>query len=160
MKTERALVAHFSRPTLSRQFLTSIQVELNMPQLCPIVGTENRWFHKMSEVERLLELRSAVEVFQERVASGGRDVIEGGAEVVEEDWILMQEYVNAVKPFKVLSKYLGGEQYPACCSVIPALDQIHVDRRGEIFINTLLANFERRFPDCWRSKTPFNCLRF
>ena len=34
------------------------------------------------------------------------------------------------------------------------------DRRGQEFINTILSNFAKRFPSCWRNKTPFNCLTF
>ena len=99
-----------------------------MPELCPIVGTSNRWFHEMSETERLLQLRVAVEVFQESTTREENDEDEDPIDdIVDNDWLLMQDYVYAVKPFQVLSKFLGGEKYPAACLVIPALDQIKVD---------------------------------
>ena len=77
--------------------------------------------------------------------------------------------MNAVKPFQVLSKFLGGEKYPSACSVIPALDQIKDDIQtiedecgdaGKAFVRSLIANFDKRFENCWKEKSPFNCLTF
>ena len=168
LKKGKKLVNHFSRSCLSRQLVRSIQVEVGLPKLCPIVGTANRWFHKMSEIERLLEMKVAIEVFQERVTTEVTDEDDVPIEDIEDsDWVLMQEYVDAVKPFQIISKFLGGEKYPAGCCVIPALDQIKEDMEnvrtgssGEELIKTMLTNFEKRFPNCWKLKTPFNCLTF
>ena len=166
----KKLLNHFSRSSASRQLLRSIQTELGLPELCPVIGTANRWFHKMSEIERLLKLRVSVEVFQERVSGEINDEDDEPVDViVDNDWILMQDYVNAVKPFQVLSKFLGGEKYPAACSVIPALGQIKDDIKtiedecgdgGKALVKTMLTNFDKRFANCWRRKSPFNCLTF
>ena len=170
IKAGKKLLNHLSRSSLSRQLIRSIQSELGLPELCPIIGTSNRWFHKMSETERLLQLRVSVEVFQERNTREINDEDEVPIDdIVDNDWLLMQDYVNAVKPFQVLSKFLGGENYPAACSVIPALDQIKVDIQtienkcgdaGKALIRSIIANFDKRFDNCWRGKTPFNCLTF
>ena len=170
IKKGKKLINHFSRSSLSRQLLRSIQTELGLPELCPVIGTANRWFHKMSETERLLQLKVSAEVFQDRntreISDEDDEPIE---DIVDNDWELMQDYVNAVKPFQVLSKFLGGEKYPSACSVIPALDQIKDDIQtledgsgdaGKAFVRSLIANFDKRFDNCWKGKSPFNCLTF
>ena len=157
-----SVVVHFSKSTLSRQCLKNIQEELNRSQLCPIIGTSNRWYYKMTSTERLLTLRTPVQVFLER-----QDVT-SDLFITEEDWELMEEYVKFVKPFETLSKFLGGENYPASTSVIPALDQIRHDlsnmttrcKDGETFKETLISNFDKRFKNCFKEKVPFNCLTF
>ena len=129
IKKSRALVTHFSRASQSRQMLRAIQEELGTAKLCPIVGTSNRWFHKMTSVERLLEIRDSVELFQARSSlETNNEEDDNRVEVIdEEDWKLMKSYVKAVKIFQTLSKFLGGQTYPAATSVIPALDQILED---------------------------------
>ena len=85
--------------------MRSIQVKLGLPKLCPIVGTANRWFHKMSEIERLLEMKVTIGVFQERVTTEVTDEDDDPIDDIEDsDWVLMQEYVNAVKPFQIISR--------------------------------------------------------
>ena len=173
LKKGKALVNHFSRANLSRQMLKSIQEELGTQKLCPIVGTSNRWFHKMSAVERLLEIRGAVELFQARAsleASGDDD--DDPVDIIEDhEWSLMKDYVKAVKIFQTLSKFLGGQTYPAAGSVIPALDQIREDledmnkkqaegTEGKLLIKNLLQSMQKRFPQCWRNKNPYNCLTY
>ena len=137
LKRGRKLVAHFSKSTLSRQLLCDIQDEFNMPRKWILVGTQNRWFHAMSEAERLVDLRACIEEFQMRRQPGeGRRA--GGEsddeetvsaltvpdKLDDEDFERLSSYVKCVKPFTSLSKFLGGEKYPTASSVIPALDQI------------------------------------
>ena len=171
LKKGKALVTHFSRASLSRQMLRAIQEELGTAKLCPIIGTSNRWFHKMTSIERLLEIRGSVELFQAR-STLETDEDDDPIEVIDEDdWNLMKEYVKAVKIFQTLSKFLGGQTYPAATSVIPALDQIVEDlenlknetaegTEGKQFIKNLLQSMQKRFPNCWKNKNPFNCLTY
>ena len=70
LKKGRKLIAHFSKSTLSRQLLVTIQKELNLQVKWILVGTKNRWFHQMSEAERLVELRVSIEEFQMRRRPG------------------------------------------------------------------------------------------
>ena len=172
LKKGKALVNHFSRANLSRQMLTAIQEELGTQKLCPIVGTSNRWFHKMSAVERLLEIRGAVELFQARASLEASDDDDDPVDIIEDhEWSLMKDYVKAVKIFQTLSKFLGGQTYPAAGSVIPALDQIKEDledmnknqtegTEGKLLIKNLLQSMQKRFPQCWRNKNPYNCLTY
>ena len=140
LRKARKLVSHFSKSTLSRQLLCTIQDELSLPRKWLLVGTQNRWFHKMKEAERLVDLRISIEEFQQRrqpgdgQRAGNSDDEECAAlevpdKLVDEDFERLANYVTAVKPFTVLSKFLGGEKYPTAGSVIPALDQIKDDLR-------------------------------
>ena len=172
LKKGKALVTHFSRASLSRQLLRSIQEELGTTKLCPIVGTSNRWFHKMTSIERLVEIRGSVELFQARSTAETNDEEDDSIESInDEDWKLMKDYVKAVKRFETLSKFLGGQTYPAATSVIPALDQIVEDleklkneivedTEGKKLIKNLLQSMQKRFPNCWKNKNPFNCLTY
>ena len=134
----RKLVTHFSKSTLSRQLLTSIQKELKLPIKWILIGTKNRWFYEMSEAERLVELRVSIEEFQIRRQPGdGRRPRDDGDDIDEDvvvpehldddDFMWLQTYVKAMKPFTAVSKFLGGERYPTGGSVIPALEQIRDD---------------------------------
>ena len=174
LKNGKSLVTHFSRSSLSRQLLRSIQEDLGVPKLCPIIGTSNRWYHKMTSIERLLEIRDSVEVFQQRSTAENRDDDEENEAFeafTENEWKLMRMYVTAVNGFQVLSKFFGGSKYPAATSVIPALDQIKEDlenlkskfgdnTEGKELVTYMLKSLDKRFPNCWRSKSPFNCLTY
>ena len=172
LRNGKAIITSFSRSSLSRQLLRSIQEELGAAKLCPIIGTANRWFHKMSSIERLLEIRSSVELFQARATSDRIAEEDDPVETItEEDWILMKEYVNAVKRFETLSKFLGGQTYPAATSVIPSLDQIKEDLESLMndsvegteenqLLSNLLQSMQKRFPNCWKNKNPYNCLTY
>ena len=82
----------------------------------------------MTSIERLLEIRGSVELFQARSTVEINDEVDDPIEVIDEDeWKLMKEYVKAVKIFQIISTFLGGQTYPAATSVIPALDQIVED---------------------------------
>ena len=171
LKKGKALRNHFSRAPLSRQLLRSIQEELGLPLLCSVTGTSNRWFHKMSAVQRLLEIRDAVEVFQVRSTADTEDDEEPVETLVETDWEHMKDYVMAVKGFETISKFFGGQSYPVGTCVIPALDQMKEDMKtleskfpreceGKKLARNLVQSMEKRFPKCWRHKNPFNCLTY
>ena len=157
-----SVVVHFSKAALSRQALKSIQEELGLQVLCPMIGTQNRWYFKKTSTERLLQIRTPVEVFLERQDVAFESYIS------DKDWELMEEYVKLVQPFEIISKFFGGENYPAATSVIPALDQIRHDLsnavtttpEGHAFMQSLITNFDKRFVNCWKEKVPFNCLTF
>ena len=182
LRKARKLVSHFSKSTLSRQLLSTIQDELDQPRKFIIVGTQNRWFHKMAEAERLVELRMCVEEFQMRRLPGeGRRAAESDDEecaaltvpdqLDDEDFERLHSYVKAVRPFTALSKFLGGEKYPTAGCVIPALDQIKEDleklkskmeddeEAGKL-IEHVLSNMAKRFKGGLKKKNPFNCLTF
>ena len=127
----------------------------------------------MSAVERLLEIRGAVELFQARASlEASDDDDDDPVDIIEDhEWSLMKDYVKAVKIFQTLSKFLGGQTYPAAGSVIPALDQIREDledmnkkhaegTEGKLLIKNLLQSMQKTFPQCWRSKNPYNCLTY
>ena len=97
-----AVVVHFSKSCLSRQSLKSIQEELGLPTLCPILGTSNRWFYKMTSTERLLAIKVPVEVYLSRQDN------EFDLFLADEDWELMAEYLKLVKPFSILSQVPRG----------------------------------------------------
>ena len=182
LRKARKLVSHFSKSTLSRQLLCTIQDELDQPRKFIIVGTQNRWFHKMCEAERLVELRMCIEEFQMRRLPGeGRRSADSDDEectaltvpdqLDDEDFEKLSSYVKAVRPFTTLSKFLGGEKYPTAGCVIPALDQIKEDLeklRAEVeddeeagqLIGHVLSNMAMRFKGGLKKKNPFNCLTF
>ena len=171
LRKGKALRNHFSRAPLSRQLLRSIQEELGLPLLCSVTGTSNRWFHKMSAVQRLLEIRDAVEVFQVRSTANTEDDEEPVETLVEADWENMKDYVVAVKGFETISKFFGGQNYPAGTCVIPALDQMKDDLKtleskfpreceGKQLARNLVQSMQKRFPNCWKQKNPFNCLTY
>ena len=182
LRKARKLVSHFSKSTLSRQLLGTIQDELEQPRKWIIVGTQNRWFHKMCEAERLVDLRVCVEEFQLRRQPGeGRRAADSDDEecaslsvpdkLDDEDFERLDSYVKAVRPFTALSKFLGGENYPTAGSVIPAIDEIKEDLRNLKakveededaiqLIDHVLSNVEKRFKGGWKKKNPFNCLTF
>ena len=136
----------------------------------------------------MVELRTCIEEFQLRRQPGeGRRTEDSDNEdcaalsvpdkLDEEDFQNLGNYVKAVKPFTVLSKFLGGEKYPTASSVIPALEQIKEDLRAlqsEVEVNVgtvenevlsqflanILTNQEKRFKDGFKRKTPLNCLTF
>ena len=134
----------------------------------------------MKEAERLVDLRISIEEFLQRrqpgdgQRAGNSDedctALEVPDKLVDEDFERLANYVTAVKPFTVLSKFLGGEKYPTAGSVIPALDQIKDDLRkletevedeeARQFISNVLKSMDKRFKNGWKKKTPFNCLTF
>ena len=88
-----------------------------------MMGTANRWYHKYKESERLLVLKSAIEIYDERNEHSNHNVSDIG--VI--DWELIEMYLTGVKPFESASTLLGGDTYPAACIVIPMIDQLHHD---------------------------------
>ena len=111
LKRGRKLINHFSKSTLSRQLLATIQQELKLPVKWILVGTKNRWFHETSEAERLVELRVSIEEFQRRRQPGDgqrhgpEDEDNQDDELVvpdkleDEDFERLDRYVTAVHPF-------------------------------------------------------------
>ena len=179
LRKARKLVSHFSKSTLSRQLLGTIQDELEQPRKWIIVGTQNRWFHKMCEAERIV----CVEEFQLRrqPGEGRRAAADSDDEecaslsvpdkLDDEDFERLESYVKAVQPFTALSKFLGGEKYPTAGSVVPALDQIKEDLeklKSEVeddeeagqLIEHVLSSMAKRFKGGLKKKNPFNCLTF
>lgn len=177
----RKTISHFSKSTLSRQMLVTIQEELGLAPKYILVGTKNRWFYELSEAERLVNLRPCLEEFQKRRQPG--DGRRSGAEdddqdedlivpekLEEEDFYRLEKYVSAVKPFTALSKFLSGEKYPTGGCLIPALEQIKEDvenlrvkeddEDAQRFLEAILKNMTKRFKDNWTKKAPFNCLTF
>ena len=161
--------------------LATIQKELGLPVKWILVGTRNRWFHETCEAERLVELRLSIEEFQRRRQPGegrrpsGDDDDDDDSLVVpdkleDEDFDRLDKYVTSVKPFTVLSKFLGGEKYPTGGSVIPALEQIkedvenmkneEEDDEAKRFLQNILTSMNSRFKDNWIKKAPYNCLTF
>jgi len=51
----------------------------------------------------------------------------GTSELEDENWRLIAAYLIVVKPFEKASKTLGGDTYPAACTVVPMLDQLLED---------------------------------
>ena len=181
LKKGRKLIAHFSKSTLSRQLLVTIQKELNLQVKWILVGTKNRWFHQMSEAERLVELRVSIEEFQMRRRPGdGRRTGDEDDDVDEDlvvpeqldsdDFLRLEKYVAAMKPFTAISKFLGGDKYPTGGCVIPALEQIkedlevlrddEKDDEAKKYLENLLTSMEKRFRNNWKMKSPYNCLTF
>ena len=183
LRKARKLVSHFSKSTLSRQLLCSIQDELDQPRKFILVGTQNRWFHKMKEAERMVELRMCVKEFQMRRLPGeGRRAADSDDEqecvalvvpdqLDDEDFQNLHSYVKAVRPFTTLSKFLGGEKYTTAGCVVPALDQIKEDLeklKSEVeddeeagqLIEHVLSSMAKRFKGGLKKKNPFNCLTF
>lgn len=133
--------------------------------LSMIVGTDNRWFFKYSEVRRALELKDTVDSFfdcYEEIATISR--------IENDDWNNLLVYENSLRLVVEASKHLEGELYPTASSVIPFLDTIFDDLKklsrdlktveGRKFVNNLLQNFKsnRRFPDGYKSTAPYNIL--
>ena len=94
------------------------------------------------------------------------------AKLDNDDFLRLEKYVDAVKPFTTLVKFLSGDSYPTAGLVIPALEQIKDDlenmlvteeEEGESkkYIENLLNNIKnKRFKDNWKKKTPFNTITF
>lgn len=182
----RKTVAHFTKSSLSRQLLTTIQKELNLPSKWILVGTKNRWFFEMSEAERVVELRESIEEFQTRRQPGdgsrrrkgddGEEDEEEDKDLVvpeqldDEDFCRLEKFVDAMKPFTTMSKFLSGEKYPTAGGVIPALEQIKEDiaklEQSETepvamqFLQNLQRFMDLRFKNSWSKKAPYNCLTF
>ena len=117
LKKCRKLVAHFSKSSLSRQLLATIQGELHLPPKWILVGTKNRWFFEYSVALRIVELRESIEEFQHRrqAGEGGRGREDDGdfdSDLVvpdhldEEDFGRLKKHFTAVAPFTVMSKLL------------------------------------------------------
>ena len=168
LRKVREFVTYPNQSGLAKGELLNIQKEINPNDkpLSPMMGTANRWYHKYKESERLLVLKSAIEIYDERNEHSNHNVSDIG--VI--DWELIEMYRTGVKPFESASTLLGGDTYPAACIVIPMIDQLHHDlektRRvvrpadGKQFVKNLLYNLEKRFPNCWRRKSPYNALCF
>jgi hypothetical protein len=69
----------------------------------------------------MLELKSSLQLFLDRY---GHDLPDTVGMIDDEDWPVMQDYVDSMKPFVEASKLLGGEKYPSVCAAIPLLDQV------------------------------------
>ena len=132
--------------------------------LAIIQGSQNRWYFKFLEAERVLLLRPHVERFQ--------DVYEdmpGELVLDKEDWHNVAIYVRSVKTLSDASTLFEGESYPSASLVIPYLDQVMVDLADLVsqlppedqpFPQSLLSCLKagNRFPSGYKMISPYNCL--
>ena len=164
IKRVNTFVTHLHKSPLDRQKLLKVQEEIGMEKLCPIKGTQNRWFFKWSEAQTMCLMREAVDMFLER---NPLDVV---GPFDEDDWAILKMYVVTIHPIVKATKFLEGAYYPTACSVIPFLAQITSDlmdrlnkavsRDEKIFVTQLLDSLKKRFPRGYKYQTPFNCLTF
>ena len=90
------------------------------------------------------ELRAAVEQFDEN------HIIDdmGTSELEDENWRLIAAYLIVVKPFEKASKTLGGDTYPAACTVVPMLDQVIQTELRPQMLNPVISSCSRISRSC------------
>ena len=71
-------------------------------------------------MSRLYQLRAAIEEFDALHQDDGTDICGLG----EEEWRLIKAYMDLVAPFKIATKKLGGDTYPASMMVVPMLAEL------------------------------------
>ena len=170
LRKTREFVTSLNQSNGARQFLVQCQERVfpGDKPIAPMMGTINRWFHKLKENERLILLEEPVKYFDAHL-----DGLKfHPSDIEEEEWDLIKRYCEAVKIFESTSKYLCSATEPIAGKVIPMLDHL----RGEIgkllkrsefqsgepkqFVANFLLSFKKRFPNCWKDKAPFNALTF
>ena len=163
LKKLRKLINHFKDSHLAREALEEIIKRSGQKPLAIMQGTDNRWFYKYSEAKRALELRESLETwFQEYNAPASLEKLD------EEDWERILAYQNAMKVVVESATVLEGLYYPTASSVIPFLAATHAEleqlaekltnEEHRLYVETLIRNLERRFPDGRRLDPPFNVL--
>ena len=168
IKRGHAVITHFSRSSRRREEFRNIQKRLGTSQPTDLIqGTKNRWFYKATEIKSLVEKKVAVNVYVDEQEMEEESLSES-------DWANLEEYTKTVDPFKEAVQLMGGENYPTASRVIPVLEAMRdsLDERDEAiedlpsglsitghrFHRRVRANLEKRFPNLWKDKKPFNGL--
>ena len=162
IKKLRSLVNHMKDSSTAREKFHQIMLDSGMVPLTIIQGTDNRWFHKYSEAHRALLLKEVIDKFFE--VHETPDKVDS---LDDEDWKNVLVYENAMRTIVKASKVFEGAFFPTSSSVIPFLDTIFVELdemkdklKGDhqAYIELLLTNMKKRFPQALREQMPFNCL--
>ena len=158
----RDIVNYMKESSLSRVKLMEIAENLGMKPLSIVKGTLNRWFHKYFEIHRFLDLEQAIKEFQ------ADNLPTTLGQVNLEDWDNLRVYVQSLKPIVDAATMLESETSCTGSSVIPFITAIVDDlenlkgaSRNRIHTNyyaELARQLSRRFPNQFKTVTPFNAL--
>ena len=162
IKKLRCLVNYMKDSSTAREKFHEIMLASGMDPLTIIQGTDNRWFHKYSEAHRALLLREVIDKF-----FGDFETPNKVSPLDDDDWKSVLVYENAMRTIVKASRVFEGAFFPTSSSVIPFLHTIFVelaemkDKLAGVhreYVELLLANLKKRFPQALREQMPFNCL--
>ena len=162
VKIAHDIVNYMKESSLSRVKLSEISQNLGLKPLSIVKGTLNRWFAKFFEMNRFLDLEQAIKEFQ------ANDLPASITQVSYEDWGNLRVYVQSLKPIVDTATMLESETSCTSSSVIPfiltVLDELESLKSACIkdghsgFIDELIRQLKRRFPDGFKMNQPYNAL--
>ena len=162
IKKLRCLVNYMKDSSTAREKFHEIMLESGLDPLTIIQGTDNRWFHKYSEAHRALLLREVIDKFFDEFETPDKV-----SPLDDDDWKSVLVYENAMRTIVKASRVFEGAFFPTSSSVIPFLHTIFVelaemkDKMAGVhreYVELLLTNLKKRFPQALREEMPFNCL--
>ena len=164
------VVMHINRSSKRREEFRKTQTKLGIAKPKELtVGTQNRWFHKYTEMKSLLDHKESVINYCDE----NEDDIEVPL-LTNDNWQYIEDYCSTIEPFTEAVKMMGGEGYPTASCVIPVIDAMKhsleerdesledvpqsISRQCYLFHQQLKANLEKRFPNGGKNKIPHTGL--
>ena len=114
---------HFNKSRVDKEDLTAKQILLQLPKHNLLQEVSTRWNSTHDMIIRLCEQQPAIATVLHRK----RDLLH--LECSAEEWRILEDVAEVLKPFKVATAYLSGEKYPTLSAVGP------LSQRSEIKLN-------------------------
>jgi len=155
------LVGHFKHSNLAKQSLLNKQKQLGMPEQSLLQSCKTRWNSIYLMLERIFENRCPISaVMADRSITSTH--IAQKLEILEHQWLKIETLVILLKPLKVITSLLCGENHSPASIVRPLLQKLldnHLklqdndDQSITYFKQTIISDIKKRFNLEWDSES-------
>ena len=131
-KVKYMLTRIFGKNKATTEKYRRFAISIDTIPYSPNWDIETRWNSTCMMFESLLKQRIAMQLFYDQISKGKHPV-------TDEDWDLMEEFVEMLKVFKQSTTFLSGVYYPTSCLLLNELclmaQQLdRFEQKNEVFI--------------------------
>lgn len=112
LKKCRTLVGHFKKNVVASEQLKNMQQQMGLPQLKLKQDVATRWNSSLIMMERLIQVKNPLSAVLVSLKTAPESLN-------SEEWNLMEECVEVLKPAEYMTSELSGSKYPTMSIVIP-----------------------------------------